>query len=154
MAKVFKLLFSILLCQGAGIIGSFFTVSAIPSWYALLNKPFFSPPNWLFAPVWTILYVLMGIFFFILWESPKKQAKPLRQFFLLHLFLNALWSIVFFGLKSLFGAFLLILLLLSMIVYLVIKSKEINRRAPYLLVPYLLWVSFATLLNAAVWLLN
>jgi translocator protein len=154
MNKTIKLILSILLCQSAGIIGSFFTVSAIPTWYATLNKPFFSPPNWLFAPVWTLLYALMGVFFYILWESKKKRAKSLQRFFLAHLFINALWSVVFFGLKSLFGALLIILVLLSMILYLIIKSGKVSRIAPYLLFPYLFWVSFATILNIAVWLIN
>lgn len=154
MPKYLKLIISILLCQSAGFIGSFFTISAIPTWYATLNKPFFSPPNWLFAPVWTTLYALMGIYFYLLWNSPKKSAPALRRFFLIHLVLNSLWSIVFFGFKSPLGALFIILALVFMIAYLIIKGFQINRYAPYLLMPYLAWVSFATVLNAVVWVLN
>jgi len=154
MPKFLKLVFSILLCQGAGIIGSFFTVSSIPTWYATLNKPFFNPPNWLFAPVWTILYALMGIYFYLIWTSNKKEAGKLKRFFLIHLVFNSLWSIVFFGLKSPLAALFIILILIFMISYLIIKGFKINRYAPYLLMPYLAWVSFATILNAAIWVLN
>jgi len=154
MPKFLKLVLSILLCQGAGIIGSFFTVTSIPTWYATLNKPFFNPPNWLFAPVWTILYALMGIYLYLIWTSNKKEAGKLKRFFLIHLLLNSLWSIVFFGLKSPFGALFIILILVFMIAYLIIKGFKINRYAPYLLMPYLTWVSFATILNAAIWVLN
>lgn len=154
MPKFLKLVFSILLCQGAGILGSFFTINSIPTWYAGLNKPFFNPPNWLFAPVWTALYTLMGIYFYLLWTNNKKPAKPLLKFFLIHLLLNSLWSIVFFGLKSPLGALIIILILIFMIANLIIKGFKINRFAPYLLMPYLAWVSFATVLNAAIWILN
>jgi len=154
MPKFLKLIVSILLCQGAGILGSFFTVSSIPTWYATLNKPFFNPPNWLFAPVWTILYALMGIYFYLIWTSNKKEAQKLKRFFLIHLVFNSLWSIVFFGLKSPLAALFIILILIFMISYLIIKGFKINRYAPYLLMPYLAWVSFATILNAAIWVLN
>lgn len=154
MPKYIKLILSILLCQAAGIIGSFFTVSSIPTWYATLNKPFFSPPNWIFAPVWTTLYALMGVYFYLLWTSSKKTARQLLRFFLIHLVLNSLWSIVFFGLKFPLGALVIILILIFMISYLIIKGFKINRYAPYLLMPYLAWVSFATVLNAAIWVLN
>lgn len=149
-----KLVLSILLAQSAGIIGSFFTISAIPTWYIYLNKPIFSPPNWLFGPVWTILYTMIGISFYIIWINYKKENSWIIKFFLFHLFLNSIWSIIFFGVKNLGLAFIEIVIMWLTIVYMIIKFKQINKWASYLLVPYLLWVSFAAVLNYSVWQLN
>lgn len=149
-----KLILSIILAQSAGAIGSFFTFSAIPTWYVFLNKPFFSPPNWLFGPVWTILYTLIGISFYLIWINAKKKDGWAIKFFIFHLVLNSLWSIIFFGQKNLGLAFFEIILMWSSIVYMIIKYKRINKWSSYLLIPYLLWVSFASLLNYSVWKLN
>lgn len=149
-----KLIISILLSQSAGLIGTFFTVDAIPTWYLYLNKPFFSPPNWLFAPVWTILYTMIGVSFYLIWiKSNKKDLWPIK-FFLFHLFLNSIWSIIFFGVKNLGLAFFEIVLMWLTIVYMIKIYFKINKWASYLLIPYLLWVSFATILNLSVWVLN
>ena len=150
------LIFSILISQLAGIIGSLATTPAIPEWYVHLNKPFFNPPNWIFGPVWITLYTLMGISLYLIWikNGKKKKHNTIIAFFLTHLVFNSLWSIIFFGLKNLGLAFLLILILWAMIFTLINKFKEINKTAAYLLFPYLAWVSFATLLNFAIWQLN
>ncbi|HLD92050.1 MAG TPA: TspO/MBR family protein [Patescibacteria group bacterium] len=149
-----KLILSILLAQSAGAIGSFFTISAIPTWYALLNKPVFSPPNWLFGPVWTILYTMIGISFYKIWINYKKENSWAIKFFLFHLFLNSIWSIIFFGIKNLGLAFFEIIIMWLTIIYMIIKFKTINKWASYLLIPYLFWVSFASILNFSVWRLN
>ena len=150
------LVFSILISQLAGIIGSLATTPAIPGWYAGLNKPFFNPPNWIFGPVWITLYTLMGISLYIIWikNTKKKKHSNLIAFFFTHLVFNSLWSIVFFAMKNLALAFIVILILWTMIFTLIKKFKEINKLAAYLLVPYLAWVTFATLLNFAIWQLN
>jgi tryptophan-rich sensory protein len=147
--NVKRLFLSILLCLSAGIIGSLFTFSAIPTWYATLSKPSFSPPNWIFGPVWTTLYILMGIAMYLVWK--KKRSLKL---FLIHLGFNAGWSIVFFGLHSILGGMVVIIILWSFIFLLIKDFYRINRVAAYLLLPYLAWVSFASFLNFSLLLLN
>lgn len=138
----------------AGAIGSIFTTPNIPNWYASLNKPDLNPPNWVFAPVWTTLYILMGISAYILWSKTKEMFSLQLKIFWVQLILNTLWSVVFFGLKDLFTSIIIIVALWFSIVLLIIKSLEISKNAAYLLIPYLLWVSFATYLNTSIWLLN
>lgn len=149
-----KLLLSIALCEGAGIIGSIFTFSAIPTWYKTLIKPEFSPPNFLFGPVWTTLFLLMGISVYLIWTSGKKNIKDALLLFWIHLFFNTSWSIMFFGLRSPFLGLLNILILWILIVVVVYKFWKINKWSGILLLPYLAWVSFATILNYNIWLLN
>jgi benzodiazapine receptor len=151
-----KLIFSIALCQGAGLLGSAFTAPAITSWYALLNKPSFAPPNSLFAPVWVVLYTLMGISLYLVWQKgvEKGQVKDAMILFGIHLLVNASWSIIFFGLKNVTWALLEISFLLGVIIAVITKFYKINKTAGLLLVPYLLWVAFATVLNYSIWLLN
>ena len=154
--KFSQLIFSIGICLGVGILGSLFTISAIPTWYAALNKPEFSPPNFIFGPVWTILYILMGISFYLIWVkgTQKKAVKNALILFLVHLFFNASWSIVFFGVHLIFLALINIIILWILIIALIIKFSKINKKAAILLSPYLLWVSFATILNYNIWILN
>ena len=131
----------------AGAIGSYFTFPNIVGWYASLVKPSFSPPNWIFGPVWTGLYILMGISLYLVW---KKYLK----LFLLHLGLNAFWSIAFFGMHNIALAFATIIALWAVIVYMIAKFYEVNKLASYLLIPYILWVTFALLLNLSILVLN
>ena len=154
--KWINLLLAILICQIAGIIGTIFTTPAIPIWYANLEKPFFSPPNWLFAPVWIILYTLMGISVYLIWErgTKKKDVKSALLAFSGQLVLNSVWSIIFFGLKSPFYAFLIIVFLWLVILLTIVKFYKLSKKAGLLLVPYILWVSFATVLNYYIWILN
>ncbi len=151
-----KLVFCILVCELAGIIGSIFTISSIPTWYATLQKPFFSPPNWIFAPVWTILYALMGIALYLVWTKglKTKNAGSAIKAFTVQLVLNTSWSIVFFGFHSPFYAFINILLLIAAIIWTMVEFCKVSKTAAYLLAPYLTWVGFAAILNYSVWMLN
>ncbi|MDO8428891.1 MAG: TspO/MBR family protein [Candidatus Diapherotrites archaeon] len=149
-----KLFVSIFICFLAGLIGSIFTFSAIPTWYAGLVKPWFSPPNFLFAPVWTILYVLMGIALYLIWRKGFQENKTSIKIFFVQLLLNAFWSIVFFGFKQLFNAFIVIIFLWISILACILLFYKIDKKASYLLIPYLAWVSFAGILNYSVWALN
>lgn len=152
-----KLIIAIVVSELAGIIGSIFTVSAIPNWYARLVKPALNPPAWVFGPVWTTLYALMGIALFLVWKSPSVAPKERRRgvvLFFIQLFLNAIWSIIFFGLHSPGWALVDIVALWLAIVWTMFIFYKISKPAAYLLVPYLLWVSFASYLNYSIWLLN
>ena len=156
MGRLSKLLASILVCELAGILATPFTITAIPSWYSALNKPFFSPPNWIFAPVWTILYFLMGVSLFLIWQKgfKNKKSKEALYFFAVQLFLNFIWSILFFGLRSPILGLIDIIALWGVIAITIIKFYKISKPASYLLIPYLLWVSFASFLNLSIVLLN
>lgn len=156
MKEVYKLVVSVVICFAAGLIGSLFTFSSIANWYALLNRPAFAPPNWLFGPVWTMLYFLMGVSLFLVWGRSSSEAKVKRSLilFFVHLAFNTAWSIVFFGLQQIFLAFLVILVLWFLIILVILNFYKINKVAAYLLVPYLYWVTFASVLNYSFWLLN
>lgn len=151
-----RLLVSLLLCHSAGIIGSLFTVSAIPGWYETLQKPSFTPPSFVFAPVWLLLYTLIGIALYLVWQKGLEKPDARRAFwlFIFHLVINALWSILFFGFHLIFLALLDSILLLALILILLILGKKIDPRIQYLFLPYLAWVSFATVLNFVIWQLN
>lgn len=156
MKNLPKLFVSVVGCELVGLLGTPFTISAIPTWYATLNKPFFAPPNWLFGPVWTLLYFMMGVSFFLIWKQglQKKKIKTASMYFLAQLALNFIWSPIFFGFRAPLFALVVIVAMWAMIVMTMKKFYPLSRFAFYLLVPYLLWVSFATLLNAAIVLLN
>ncbi len=151
-----KLIIAIVVTQLAGIIGSLFTFSAIPTWYATLTKPELNPPSWIFGPMWTTLYLLMGISAFLIWQKgwARKDVKVALSVYVLQLVLNALWSIVFFGLQNPGLALVNIALLFVSIVVTMILFYKISRPAMYLLIPYILWVSFASYLNYAIYALN
>jgi len=152
----FQLIFAIAVCEFAGIIGSIFTAPSIPSWYAELVKPAFTPPGWIFAPVWTVLFALMGAAAFLVWQKGlnRKAVKIALGVFIGQLILNTLWSIIFFGLRNPNAAFMEIILLWLAIIATIILFCKISRPAAWLLVPYLLWVSFAGFLNFSIWQLN
>ena len=153
---VVKLLISIFVCHCAGGIGAVFTRQSIPEWYAFINKPSFNPPNWVFAPVWTILYTLMGVAMFLVWRKglDAPGVKKALGVFLFQLALNSLWSIVFFGARSIRGAFFIILLLWLSILWTIVRFFYISRIAALLIIPYMMWVSFAVVLNMALVDLN
>ena len=155
-SKILKLVVSILVCQGAGAVGSLFTSPAISGWYATLQKPSFNPPNWVFAPVWTTLFLLMGIALYLVWisgaESKKKRTAIL--IFAVQLILNIFWSVLFFGLQSPLYAFIEIIILWLAILITIISFYKISKPAAYLLLPYILWVSFAAVLNFSILILN
>ena len=155
LKDILKLAASVILCQLAGFLGSLFTTPAIPTWYQTLNKPFFSPPNWIFSPVWISLFVLMGISLFFVWRrADHPKFKPALIFFLVQFILNILWSAAFFGLKSPLLGLIDIILLWIAILLTILNFFKVSKFAGVLLIPYLLWVSFATLLNFSLWILN
>lgn len=156
MKNIVKLLASIVVCEGAGLIGAIFTTSAIPTWYAALNKPAFTPPNWLFAPAWTTLYLLMAVAAFLVWRVglDNEQVRGSLTTFLVQLALNILWSVVFFGLKSPLFGIIVIALLWVAILLTMLAFMKVSKAASWLMLPYLLWVTFAATLNVGVWMLN
>ena len=155
MNKTIKLLISVLICEGVGFLGTIFTIPSITTWYSYLNKPSFNPPNWIFGPVWTILYFLMGVsVFLVLQKKLKKQLNFLVLLFTVQLFLNFLWSIIFFGMHLPFPALLEIALLWISIALLIVDFWKFSKPGAILLIPYLCWVSFASILNLFVVLLN
>lgn len=143
-----------------GSLGSIFTIPAISTWYANLNKPILTPPNWVFGPVWTTLFALMGIAAYLVFQklnnkkSNKKQIKNALYFFGLQFIFNILWSFLFFGQKSMLLGLLDIIILWILILITMVKFYKVNKMAGYLLLPYLLWVTLASYLNFMVFLLN
>jgi len=156
MKKAGGIIVAIVVCELAGIIGSLFTTPSIPGWYAGLVKPSFNPPAWVFAPVWTTLYAMMGLAAWLIYEKGLKrpEVKKALTVFAVQLVLNTLWSIVFFGAHQLLGAVIVIVLLWAMILWTILLFRKISRPAAWLLVPYILWVSFASVLNVTIWVLN
>jgi tryptophan-rich sensory protein len=177
--NIIKISISIIICELAGVIGSIFTASSIKDWYGGLNKPFFNPPNWIFAPVWSLLFLLMGVSFYLVWNKKwvvknkigkfnkiklnnffekvwngKWQKQGIISIFFLQLILNIYWSLLFFGKHSIGGAFFELLLLWIAILVTIISFYRVSKLAAYLLLPYILWVSFAGVLNLSLWILN
>ena len=152
MKKFWKFIISIVVPFIIAGIGSFFTSSSVGTWYVTLVKPVFNPPSWVFGPVWTVLYLLMGISLYMVWI--KRVEIKAMIFFGVQLFLNALWSIIFFGLNNPLYAFIEIILLWFSIVFTIYYFYKIEKTAAYLLIPYLLWVSFAAILNFSIMILN
>jgi len=153
---IIKLVISITACMLAGFIGQIFTRPSVTNWYALLEKPFFTPPSWLFAPVWFLLYILMGISAFLIWRKGIKNhlVREGLIIFLVQLILNALWSFAFFSLKSPMGGLIVIVPLWTAILLTIINFFRTSMTAAWLLLPYILWVSYATVLNFAIYILN
>jgi translocator protein len=151
-----KLIVSVFVAELTGVIGSIFTTSSIATWYAYINKPSFNPPNWLFAPVWTVLFLLMGIAAYLVWQKGflKKGVRPALDVFVFQLVLNIYWSVIFFSLQKPAAAFAEIVFLWVAILATIIAFAKISKPAAWLLVPYILWVSFAAYLNYSIWLLN
>ena len=140
----------------AAALGSFATTPSIPTWYAALNKPFFNPPNWIFGPVWTLLYLMMAVAAYLIWQKGLNDpaVRTALIVFLIQLALNSLWSVVFFGWHALWLAYIVIILLWLAIIGTIVLFFPLVPLAAWLLVPYILWVSFASFLNLAVALLN
>lgn len=150
------LVFALSISLFAGALGSLATFPSIPTWYAHLNKPSFTPPNWLFGPVWTILYLLMGISFYFIKVTKVKKMQRIEavQFYISQLVFNMIWSIMFFGLHTPAAAFGTIVALWLLILFTIIRFFAIKKTAAYLLLPYIAWVSFAAVLNFSIALLN
>jgi translocator protein len=156
MKKAMGILVFVLICEGAGIIGSLFTRPSIPGWYAGLVKSPFNPPNWVFAPVWTALFALMGLSAYLVYAkgAGRKDVRKALAVFVAQLVLNTLWSIVFFGAHMIFAAVIVIVALWATILATIVLFRRISKAAAYLLIPYILWVSFATVLNISLYVLN
>jgi tryptophan-rich sensory protein len=153
---VFKLISSILICQVAGFVGSLFTRAAVPTWYSTLNKPAFTPPSGVFGPVWTTLYLLMGTSLFLVWRTDGglRQRREALAVFVFQLALNTLWSILFFGLRSPLAGLVGIICLWAVLWLTIYLFARISKLAAWLLAPYLLWLSFAFVLNISIFVLN
>ena len=151
-----KLVGWIMLCEAAGIAGSLFTASSIPTWFQTLQKPVFNPPSWLFGPVWVTLYLLMGIAAYRITSLGLKKTGVKRAIglFLGNLLLNALWSPMFFGARDIALAFIIIAAIWLTLIIVIFRYQELDKPAAYMMLPYLAWVSFATVLNYNFWLLN
>ena len=156
MKKIGKLTCSVLVCILTGVAGSFMTMDSVKTWYADLSRPSFTPPDWTFGVVWPILYVMMGISAFLIWNRGvgNKEVKVALGIFLVQLVLNGIWTPIFFGLHMLALGLVEIILLWAAIVATIFAFWKISKPAALLLVPYIFWVSFAVVLNAAIWLLN
>jgi len=152
---VVKLVVSLAVPLLAGFGSSVFTVNSISTWYATLNKPWFSPSNVVFAPVWTILYILMGLALFLIWRSPRNHTRDIGiALFAAQLAINVIWTLAFFGLQNTLYGLLTIIPLWILITATIYQFYKVEKWASYLLVPYIVWVSIATALNASVYLLN
>jgi len=156
MQKIIKIVLVVLVCASLGFLSGMTTKDSVSIWYPTLVKPFFNPPNWIFAPVWTLLYILMAIAAGLVWTSDAedKKVKKALSFFIIQFGLNMLWTYLFFGLNNPFLALVEIILLWLMIWETYGQFKKIDKVAGYLFIPYLAWVGFAFLLNASIWWLN
>jgi benzodiazapine receptor len=154
--EIVELVFSILLCQIAGFVGSIFTVPSIPTWYRKLKKPSFAPPNRIFGPVWITLYTLMGISLYLVLRVGlgNHHVQIGLGIFGIQLVLNVIWSFVFFGRKSLLGGLVVIGVLWIAILLTIISFVKVSLLAGLLMVPYISWSSFAALLNYSILKLN
>ena len=153
--QIIKLVASLLLPLAIGGIAGIFTTEAIPGWYATLNQPSFNPPNWVFGPVWTTLYTIMGISLFLIWKrDTSKQRNQAILIFLVQLLLNFCWSFFFFYFKMIGIALIDIVALWIMIIVMLVHFYKLKPVAAYINIPYLLWVTFATALNGAYFFLN
>lgn len=154
-SDIVKLVGSLIFTVGLGSLGGIFTISEIPNWYAGLQKPSFNPPDWIFGPVWTLLYVLMGISVYLIWKQPESDIRNTAiTLFVVQFILNFCWSIIFFKLHHTGWALVEIIAMWGFIFLTILWFGKSSSLAAWLLIPYISWVSFATLLNAAIWKLN
>ena len=149
-------LFGVLVTNAVGYLSSLATRSSVNTWYKYLNKPVFNPPDWIFMPVWIILYFLMGIAFgiFFYYNFEKNSQKGGVIAFFLQLLFNGMWSLVFFGLKNIFLGLVTILILLVCIIFCITEFRKVNKFSSYLMLPYLFWVCFASILNTLILIMN
>ena len=156
MKVIAKLISSVSICLMTGFVGSALTMDSVKTWYAELSKPSFNPPDWAFGVVWPILYLMMGVAAFLIWRKgiESRQVRVALGLFVLQLILNGIWTPIFFGLHMMGLALAEIILLWLAILATIVSFWRISKSAAYLLIPYILWVSFAIALNAALWHLN
>lgn len=156
MNNILKLIISLAIPLAIGATSGFFTVSGVESWFQTINKPTWNPPNWIFGPVWTTLYVMMGIAFFIIWKSEIRSElkKSAIVLFAVQLVLNFFWSFIFFNQHEIGWALVEIIIMWFFILFTIFAFGNISKTAAWLMVPYISWVSFATILNYTIWQLN
>ncbi len=156
LSATWKYIFAILLCEGIGISSGFLASAINNSWFEELVKPSWNPPAYLFGPVWTSLYLLMGISLGIIWNNKVSESNKKNSYYLfaVQLFLNFMWSILFFHFHSTAFALIDILLMIITIILTIISFSKFSKVAAWLLVPYILWVTFASILNFSIWSLN
>jgi translocator protein len=156
MNNLIKLVLSIALPLLIGFASSYFTITGVDSWYTTIQKPSWNPPNWIFGPVWTTLYVLMGISLFLIWKAgtSKETKRSALILFALQIIANFFWSFIFFDQHQMGLAFAEIIVLCLLILLTIFSFAKINKVAAWLLVPYISWVSFAAILNFTIWRLN
>lgn len=156
MKPIYKLIIAVLIPLSVGSLAGYFTASSVNGWYTTLVKPSFNPPNWLFAPVWTSLYIMMGIALFLVWNSGAAEdvKRTAVTLFIVQLVLNFLWSFVFFYAQQPGWALVNIILMWIFIFLTILWFGKISSLSAWLLVPYICWVSFASVLNYAIWKLN
>ena len=157
MNKFSKITFCVIICLAVGFLSSLVTRDNVETWFPTQNKPFFNPPSWVFGPVWTMLYIAMGVAAGLVWDQISATSTIVKKallYFTIQLVLNAFWSYIFFGLHNPLLALIDIILLWLFIFETYKQFKKINKTAGFLFIPYLAWVSFATILNASIWWLN
>jgi tryptophan-rich sensory protein len=157
MNKYVKIIITVAICLAVGYLSSIVTQSGIKIWYSTIEKPSFNPPNWIFAPVWTLLFIFMGISAGLIWNKLDSNTELVKKgllFFSIQLFFNTLWSYLFFGLHNILLASIEIILLLLLIYETYLIFRKIDKKASYLLVPYMLWVGFASILTITLYFLN
>lgn len=157
LSKTSKMMVMMVTCVVIGYISGILTRGDVDTWYTTLVKPVFNPPNWIFAPMWTTLFILMGIAAGLVWDRIETQTETVKKgllFFAIQLALNVLWSILFFKLHNPMLALIEIIVLWLMIYETFVQFNKVNKIAGYLFIPYLLWVTFALVLNASIWWLN
>ena len=153
---IFKLLITIIVCQCAGLIGSLFTASAINGWFSELNHPSFTPPDWLYPPIWITGYLLIAIAAFLIWWRGL-HIRPVRVamiLFLVQLFLGVVWAYILFGLQSVLFGLIAVMALWIVLLFTVIQFYKVSVAAGSLMIPYMVWVTFAIILNGSLYLLN
>ena len=157
MSKSLRIVYIVVICLAVGYLSSLITQSSITTWYPTIKKPFFNPPNWVFAPVWTILYIMMGIAAGLVWDKLEENKELVKKglfLFTIQLLLNLLWTYLFFGLQNILLALLEIVLLLLIIYETYLVFKKIDNTAGKLFIPYIAWVVFATILTISIYFLN
>ena len=151
--KIVTFILFLIITFSASLIGGLATFAFKEPWYSLLNKPVFNPPDWVFSPVWTILYLLMTISIWMYWHSKNREMNTVYIYFI-HLVFNATWSIVFFAFHKMILALLVLVVLIALIINLIIRYRRVTMMSSYLMIPYLLWCCFALILNTSLIILN
>jgi tryptophan-rich sensory protein len=151
--KLLTFILFLLITFSASLIGALVTINFMNPWYSLLNKPIFNPPDWVFGPIWTILYVMMTISIWLYWHTRNREMNTIYIYFT-HLVFNATWSIVFFAFHNMYLALVILIILISLIINLILSFRRVKMISAYLMIPYLLWCCFALILNTSLIILN